>query len=169
MKDRTLKLVTLFLVSSVIFFLFDVASDIYDRVIANTGTNALDLIHLAFEIFSAVALLVAIKILVQRMLWLSAQNKEKAESLKFLRGEMDAFVREKFEGWALSPAERDIAMYMLKGLSISEIAVARSTAEGTVKAQTSSIFRKTGVTSRMELMSVFMDEFLDVGQALHSN
>ncbi|MDV4146124.1 helix-turn-helix transcriptional regulator [Shimia sp. FJ5] len=169
MKDRTLKLVTLFLVSSVIFFLFDVASDIYDRVIANTGTNALDLIHLAFEIFSAVALLVAIKILVQRMLWLSAQNKEKAESLKFLRGEMDAYVREKFEGWALSPAERDIAMFMLKGLSISEIAVARSTAEGTVKAQTSSIFRKTGVTSRMELMSVFMDEFLDVGQALHSS
>lgn len=167
MKDRTLKLVTLFLISSVIFFLFDVASDIYDRVVANTETGALDIVHLTFEIFSAVALVVAIRILVQRMLWLSTQNKEKSESLKFLRGEMDAFVRAKFDSWNLSPAERDIAMYMLKGLSISEIAIARSTAEGTVKAQTSSIFRKTGVGSRMELMSIFMDEFLDVGQALN--
>ena len=89
-------------------------------------------------------------------------NIAQIESLRLLRGEMDHFVRNKFTHWGLSPAERDIAMYMLKGLSISEIATARATAEGTIKAQSSSIFRKTGVNSRTELMSLFMDEFLDV-------
>ena len=83
-------------------------------------------------------------------------------ALRLLRGEMDHFVRNKFTHWGLSPAERDIATYMLKGLSISEIATARATAEGTIKAQSLSIFRKTGVNSRTELMSLFIDEFLDV-------
>ena len=81
---------------------------------------------------------------------------------------MDSYVNGKFDEWNLTSAERDIAMYMLKGLSIAEIAAARSTAEGTVKAQTSNIFRKTDVASRMELMSLFMDEFLDVGARIEN-
>jgi len=163
MQASTLKYVTLFLIGSVVFFVFDVASDIYERVIANSAPGFLDAIHLCFEVFSAVALVLAIRILVQQLRWLEARNRQQSESLSFLRGEMDSFVRGKFEEWNLTSAERDVAMYMLKGLSIADIAAARSTAEGTVKAQTSNIFRKTGVASRMELMSLFMDEFLDVG------
>ncbi|SRR6056297_126686 len=166
MQDSTLKYVTLFLIGSVIFFIFDVASDIYDRLIANTSSSMLDLTHLAFEIFSALALILAIRILIQRMRWLNKQNDQKSKSLNFLRGEMESFARSKFDEWSLSSAERDIAMFMLKGLSIADISAARSTAEGTVKAQTSNIFRKTGVSSRMELMSLFMDEFLDIGANL---
>lgn len=163
MQASTLKYVTLFLIGSVIFFVFDVASDIYERVIASSTPSLLDLAHLFFEVFSAGALIVAIRILVRQLRWLSARNTKQSESLSFLRGEMDSFVQVKFGEWGLTSAERDIAMYMLKGLSIAEIAKARSTAEGTVKAQTSNIFRKTGVASRIELMSLFMDEFLDVG------
>lgn len=166
MQASTLKYVTLFLIGSVIFFVFDVASDIYERVIASSAPSLLDLTHLFFEVFSALALILAIRILVRQLRWLQAHNTKQSESLRFLRGEMDSFVHAKFDEWGLTSAERDIAMYMLKGLSITEIAAARSTAEGTVKAQTSNIFRKTGVASRMELMSLFMDEFLDVGAGL---
>jgi DNA-binding NarL/FixJ family response regulator len=166
MQASTLKYVTLFLIGSVIFFVFDVASDIYERVIASSTPGFLDLTHLFFEIFSAVALILAIRILVRQLRWLQARNTEQSQSLSFLRGEMESFVRRKFDDWSLTSAERDIAMYMLKGLSIAEIAAARSTAEGTVKAQTSNIFRKTGVQSRLELMSLFMDEFLDIGTGL---
>jgi DNA-binding NarL/FixJ family response regulator len=126
----------------------------------------LDLVHLVFEVFSAAALLVAIRILFRHLRHLDEQNAEQAQSLQFLRGEMDSFTRRKFDEWAFSRAEREIAMFILKGLSIADIAQARATAEGTVKAQTSSIFRKTGVSSRIELMSLFMDEFLDVGSSL---
>lgn len=166
MQASTLKYVTLFLIGSVIFFIFDVASDIYERVIASNAPSFLDLTHLFFEIFSAGALILAIRILVQQLRWLQARNTKQSQSLEFLRGEMHGFARDKFDDWSLTSAERDIAMYMLKGLSIAEIAAARSTAEGTVKAQTSNIFRKTGVASRMGLMSLFMDEFLDIGAGL---
>jgi DNA-binding NarL/FixJ family response regulator len=166
MQARTLQYVTLFLIGSVIFFVFDLASDIYERAIANTAPSLIDLTHLFFEVFSALALILAIRILVRQLRWLQARNVKQSESLRLLRGEMDSFVRGKFDEWNLTSAERDIAMYMLKGMSIAEIASARSTAEGTVKAQTSNIFRKTGVTTRMELMSLFMDEFLDVGAGI---
>lgn len=163
MQASTLKYVTLFLICSVIFFVFDLASDIYERVIAKSAPGFLDLAHLFFEIFSAGALVLAILILVRQLRWLQERNSAQAQSLSFLRGEMDSFAHRKFDEWNLTVAERDIAMYMLKGLSIAEIAVARSTAEGTVKAQTSNIFRKTAVASRLEFMSLFMDEFLDIG------
>ena len=170
MQASTLKYVTLFLICSVVFFVFDVASDIYERVIANSAPSLLDLAHLFFEVFSAGALVLAIWILQRQLRWLQARNAKQSQSLSFLRGEMDSFINGRFDEWSLTSAERDIAMYMLKGLTISEIAAARSTAEGTVKAQTSNIFRKTGVASRVELMSHFMDEFLDVGAGIgHSH
>jgi DNA-binding CsgD family transcriptional regulator len=166
MQASTLKYVTFFLIGSVVFFVFDIASDIYERIIAINMPSLLDLAHLVFEIFSAAALILAIRILLRQLRWLRARNSEQSKSLSFLRGEMDSFARSKFDQWNLTLAERDIAMYMLKGLSIAEIAAARSTAEGTIKAQTSNIFRKTGVASRMELMSLFMDEFLEIGAGL---
>ena len=166
MQTSALRYVTLILILSVIFFIFDVASDVYERIIASSAPSLLDLTHLFFEVFSAGALILAIRILVRQLRWLEERNTQQSESLSFLRGEMDSYVHGKFDEWSLTSAERDIAMYMLKGLSIAEIAAARSTAEGTVKAQTSNIFRKTSVASRLELMSLFMDEFLDVGAGI---
>jgi len=166
MQASALRYVTLILILSVVFFIFDVASDVYERIIASSAPSLLDLTHLFFEVFSAGALILAIRILVRQLRWLQERNTQQSESLRFLRGEMDSYVHGKFDEWSLTSAERDIAMYMLKGLSIAEIAAARSTAEGTVKAQTSNIFRKTSVASRMELMSLFLDEFLDVGAGI---
>ena len=166
MQASALRYVTLILILSVVFFIFDVASDVYERIIASSAPSLLDLTHLFFEVFSAGALILAIRILVRQLRWLQERNTQQSETLRFLRGEMDSYVHGKFDEWSLTSAERDIAMYMLKGLSIAEIAAARSTAEGTVKAQTSNIFRKTGVASRMELMSLFLDEFLDVGAGI---
>ena len=161
-EEKALKFTSLFLLGSVLFFVFDIVSDLYERLIARNAPSFLDLVHLTFEVASAAALILAIRVLVRQLRLMQEQNIAQTESLRLLRGEMDHFVRNKFTHWGLSPAERDIAMYMLKGLSISEIATARATAEGTIKAQSSSIFRKTGVNSRTELMSLFMDEFLDV-------
>ena len=166
MQTSALRYVTLILILSVIFFIFDVASDVYERIIASSAPSLLDLTHLFFEVFSAGPLILAIRILVRQLRWLEERNTQQSESLSFLRGEMDSYMHGKFDEWSLTSAERDIAMYMLKGLSIAEIAAARSTAEGTVKAQTSNIFRKTSVASRLELMSLFMDEFLDVGAGI---
>lgn len=66
----------------------------------------------------------------------------------------------RFEQWALTAAERDVAMFAIKGLSVQEIARLRDTSEGTVKAQTAAIYRKACVTGRPQLLSLFIDDMM---------
>lgn len=69
-------------------------------------------------------------------------------------------VNEQFTEWGLTPAERDVAMFAIKGLSTSEIAELRKTSEGTIKAQTNAIYRKAGVTGRPQLLSLFVEDLM---------
>jgi DNA-binding CsgD family transcriptional regulator len=70
-------------------------------------------------------------------------------------------LEERFSEWGLTPAERDVALFAIKGLSTQEIATMRSTSEGTVKAQTNAIYRKAGVSGRPQLLSLFIDDLMD--------
>jgi DNA-binding CsgD family transcriptional regulator len=69
-------------------------------------------------------------------------------------------LEERFSEWGLTPAERDVALFAIKGLSIADIAQLRATSEGTVKAQTAAIYRKAGVSGRPQLLSLFIDELM---------
>lgn len=60
----------------------------------------------------------------------------------------------------LTGAERDVAMFAIKGMNVQEIANLRATSEGTVKAQTAAIYRKAGVTGRPQLLSLFIDDMM---------
>lgn len=80
-----------------------------------------------------------------------------------LRGVQLAFrdhMEAKFVQWGLSPAERDVALYTIKGMSIQDISGLRNTSEGTVKAQSNAIYRKSGVSGRAQLLSLFLDDLL---------
>lgn len=66
----------------------------------------------------------------------------------------------RFDEWGLTAAERDVAMFAIKGMNVQEIAVLRATSEGTVKAQTAAIYRKAGVTGRPQLLSLFIDDMM---------
>ena len=80
-----------------------------------------------------------------------------------LRAATGAFMdllEERFADWGLTPAERDVALFAIKGLSTADIARIRDTSEGTVKAQTAAIYRKAGVTGRPQLLSLFIDELM---------
>lgn len=68
---------------------------------------------------------------------------------------------ERFTEWELTPAERDVALFAIKGLSTAEIANLRGVSEGTIKAQTNAIYRKAGVSGRSQLLSLFIDDLMD--------
>jgi DNA-binding CsgD family transcriptional regulator len=72
-------------------------------------------------------------------------------------------VSDSFTDWGLTPAERDVALFCVKGMSTSQIAALRNTSEGTVKAQTNAIYRKAGVSGRSQLLSLFIEELMDDG------
>ena len=67
---------------------------------------------------------------------------------------------DRFRDWGLTPAERDVALFAIKGMSTAEIAALRGTSEGTVKAQSNAIYRKAGVSSRSQLLSLFIEDLI---------
>lgn len=89
-----------------------------------------------------------------------AQTRRAQEALRAASGAFMNVLEERFDEWSLTPAERDVALFAIKGLSLQEIAGLRNTSEGTVKAQTNAIYRKAGVSGRPQLMSLFIDELL---------
>jgi DNA-binding CsgD family transcriptional regulator len=65
-----------------------------------------------------------------------------------------------FGRWELSPAEREIALLLLKGLSHKEIAQIRSVSETTVRQQARSLYRKGGLSGRNDLAAFFLEDLL---------
>ncbi|MEY4696019.1 MAG: hypothetical protein RIT14_447 [Pseudomonadota bacterium] len=82
------------------------------------------------------------------------------ERLRRASGAFMDLLEERFAEWGLTPAERDVALFAIKGMSTAEIALLRATSEGTVKAQTNAIYRKAGVTGRPQLLSLFIDDLM---------
>jgi DNA-binding CsgD family transcriptional regulator len=114
-----------------------------------------------FEIGAAVGLLLGV-VLGGLALRESFRRTRRAEEA--LRRASTAFMEvleERFRDWGLTPAERDVALFAIKGMSTQEIATLRSTSEGTVKAQTNAIYRKAGVSGRPQLLSLFIEDLME--------
>lgn len=76
-----------------------------------------------------------------------------------LRGLGEAIDRQ-FVRWQLSPAEREVGLLLLKGLSHKEVAAARSTTETTIRQQALAVYRKSGLRNRSELSAFFLEDLL---------
>ena len=92
-----------------------------------------------------------------------AQSAESA--LKLASSAFMEVVNTRFDEWDLTPAERDVALFALKGFNLAEIAAFRETSEGTIKAQTGSVYRKAGVTGRPQLLSLFVDDLITMPES----
>ena len=65
-----------------------------------------------------------------------------------------------FERWELSPAECEVGLLLLKGLSHKEVAATRDTSERTVRQQALAVYRKAGLSGRAELAAFFLEDLL---------
>jgi DNA-binding CsgD family transcriptional regulator len=83
----------------------------------------------------------------------------RSEARDALRGLGEAIDRQ-FGRWHLTPAEREVGLLLLKGLSHKEIAQARSTSETTIRQQALVIYRKAGLRNRSELSAFFLEDLL---------
>ena len=81
------------------------------------------------------------------------------EHRTLVRGLGDA-IRAQFDEWRLSEAEAEIGLLLLKGLSLKEIAVLRSTSERTVREQARAVYRKAGLSGRSALAAFFLEDLL---------
>ncbi|MDJ0639638.1 MAG: helix-turn-helix transcriptional regulator [Paracoccaceae bacterium] len=92
---------------------------------------------------------------------ITRQNKRLQDQMRAASGEFAQLIEDRFTEWGLTAAERDVALFSIKGLSVADIAEARGSAEGTIKAHSAAVYRKAGVSGRHQLLSLFVDELIE--------
>jgi DNA-binding CsgD family transcriptional regulator len=86
------------------------------------------------------------------------RNNKVEEQLGIVSDEFTKILYQKFTEWGLTNTEKEVAILIMKGFSIKEVAELRQKSIGTIKAQNSAIYAKAKVTGRFELMSQFFSE-----------
>ncbi|MFP7672652.1 helix-turn-helix transcriptional regulator [Marivita sp. S0852] len=112
------------------------------------------------EIGAALGLIIGVATTTILLSRSTVRRRQAEEKLRLASGAFMDVLFERFDQWELTPAERDVALFSVKGLSTAEIAGLRKTSEGTVKAQTNAIYRKAGVSGRPQLLSLFIDDLM---------
>ncbi len=83
-----------------------------------------------------------------------------SEYVQTMRKQLSDVVSQQFEDWQLTASEKEVGWFLLKGLSLKEIAAIRDTLEKTVRQQASAIYRKAGVSGRHAFSAWFIEDLL---------
>lgn len=158
MPSRSTALWSLFCIQALCcaYFLYDITLDWIRPTAFNPLTDS-DLVEamVTFVLFLGLAFTASE---LRRAL---SSHARLTQQLKVASGAFSAVIDAKFAAWALTSAERDVALLAIKGYSIAEIAELRQTAQGTTKAQAASVYRKAEVSGRLQLISLFLDDLMN--------
>jgi len=83
-----------------------------------------------------------------------------SEDVRNARKQLSEVIGNEFNNWQLTTSEREVGWFLLKGLSLKEIAVIRETLEKTVRQQASSIYKKAGLNGRHAFSAWFIEDLL---------
>ena len=130
--------------------------------------------HVLFELGMIVAALVS-----ATALWLGWWRSRQAvvamaRSLEERRAERDAWrasaekaldglgraIDRQFDAWGLTPAEREVALLILKGHGHKQIAGLTGRSERTVRQHAVTVYDKAGLGSRAELAAFFLQDLM---------
>ena len=158
MKNRYLIACVLFVqVLCAAFFVWEIFVTILGLPVAPISWTFVELI----EIGAAVGLILGVIVGAFALKQAYARSEKAEEALRQARSAFRDMLEERFSDWDLTPAERDVALFAIKGFSTQDIAELRGVSEGTIKAQTNAIYRKAGVSGRPQLLSLFIDELVN--------
>ncbi len=160
MKDGTVIFVLLVVqVACAIFFVSDILLGVIGLKTRPISWHTRELM----EIGAALGLILGAVLGAIALLRSVRKRRQVENQLRIASGAFMELLEEKFEEWGLTPSERDVALFAIKGLSTQEIAALRATSDGTVKAQTNAIYRKAGVSGRPQLLSLFIEDLMGEG------
>ncbi len=122
--------------------------------------SGVQLIHVAAEgLAAAVAGAGAVRFYRRHRAELREAADWKAKADELLQG-LGTAVDHQFDTWALTEAEREVALLLLKGLSFKEVASVRDTSERTSREQARGVYKKAGVDGRAQLSAWFLEDLL---------
>ena len=145
------------LATATLFFAYD--------IIADLSADNENLLHVFIE--SIVFLAIATVLLREIRHFSQLKNELSDERVKTARlsGELLVVMRKQFTEWGLSPSESEVALLLIKGLSMREIAEARQVKEKTVRQQATGIYAKSGYSGRHELVAHFIEDLMSQSSA----
>ena len=155
---RTAPILAIFAIQAFCAFFF--VSDILSSVLGIRTTPISWEMREFIEIGASVGLVLGVVVGALMLRRALHERNTAEERLRRASGAFMDLLEERFTEWGLTPSERDVALFAIKGMSTTEIAGLRSTSEGTVKAQTNAIYRKAGVSGRSQLLSLFIDDLM---------
>ncbi len=157
MKARSL-IAVVFVIQALcaVFFVSDILSSVFGLRSTPLSWRTRELLELGAAVGLVLGLVLGAVLLFRAL----RERNVAQERLRRASGAFMELLEERFAEWGLSPAERDVALFAIKGMSTAEIGGLRNTSEGTVKAQTNAIYRKAGVTGRPQLLSVFIEDLM---------
>lgn len=91
--------------------------------------------------------------------WQQEAQRWRGEAREALEG-LGQAIDVQFERWSLTPAERDVALMLLKGLAHKEIAAAYGKSERTTRQQARAVYKKAELAGRAELSAFFLEDLL---------
>lgn len=118
-----------------------------------------EFLQLAASLGLSLGAVAAILLLRQTILRIGRAERQ----VRAASGEFFGIMEECFSDWGLSPSERDVALFAVRGQSNAEIAILRGTSQATIKTQMNAVFRKADVTNRAQLISQFVDVLMSSG------
>lgn len=95
------------------------------------------------------------------------RDRWRESAKRFLEGLGEA-IDEQFESWGLTPAEREVALLLLKGNSHKRIAALTGRSERTVRQHSVAVYRKSGLSGRAELAGFFLGDLLLPSHETHA-
>lgn len=85
----------------------------------------------------------------------------KTENQSLIQGLSEA-IDKQLQSWGLTPAEKEVALLLLKGLSFKEISTIRESTEKTVRHHAQKIYEKSKLAGRAELSAFFLEDILQL-------
>jgi DNA-binding NarL/FixJ family response regulator len=143
---------TIVLVAATLFFAFDIITDL----VAKDESW----LHLFVESIVFLAISAVLFRELRHLRQLKVELSEERIRTARLSGELLAVMRNQFAQWGLSPSESEIALLLIKGLSMKEVAEARQVKEKTIRQQATSVYAKSGYAGRHELAAHFIEDLI---------
>ncbi len=134
------------------FFIFDIIGDLI--------SGADGFFHIAIELVVFIAISFVLYFEIKHVKSLGKEIKVEKTKTARLAGELLSVMRQQFSLWKLTPSESEVALLLIKGLSMKEIALARNVKEKTVRSQATSVYSKCGYAGRHELAAHFIEDLM---------
>jgi DNA-binding CsgD family transcriptional regulator len=158
------------LVAVVIGVVLFVGLELLEEPDISTRDLALELLSIVPVVLTSVGLAVLFRVaarqreehltLMQDLEMARIQGQRWRSEARALLNGLGEAIDAQFSRWNLTEAEREVALLLLKGLSLKEIAAIRATTERTVRAQARSLYGKAGLTGRAALSAFFLEDLL---------